>query len=230
MLHDINPDLYWNDFIQYSKCKNMIFCNARLCPIVSVVTLNEINDRPYYAIEWLRLLINSISSNLCYRQNTVINNFRKKSRVLPGLVVTHARNESHHSDHSNVEVIARVEVVVTSFFTFHAISEKNCHWRGLARYGFRDDRHECSLSWVNHWWIGDEVVGLCSCDQTLFFCTVLKSFPSSAHPLFPYLSSRNPVCFCPLWSLMQNTMNYDLLRCGLPISAVVFTLCTPRLG
>lgn len=49
---------------------------------------------------------------------------------------------------------------------------------------------------------------------------------SSCFPLPSFFMQRD--VHLSLWSLMQNTVNYCLLRCGLPISAVVFTLCTPR--
>lgn len=93
-------------------------------------------------------------------------------------------------------------------------------------------------------WIIDELAmgswDFASCDRRLFFRTEHSSLllslplPLLLAPVRPLVVLPSPAetrrPFSPSWSLMQNTTNYGLLRCGLPISAVVFTLCTLRLS
>lgn len=52
------------------------------------------------------------------------------------------------------------------------------------------------LLWLNHWWIGDGVVGVCSCDRRLFYCKVLVGCSTFA--------TKPSMC---VWSAMQNRRN-----------------------
>lgn len=67
---------------------------------------------------------------------------------------------------------------------FTAISEKNCHWHGLGSYSFVTIARPSVLSWMNHWWIGDGIVGLGSCDSSLLLHDSQASFFVPLQSLF----------------------------------------------
>jgi len=113
---------------------------------------------------------------------------------------------------TNLEVVTAK--IVTSSFTFHhAISEKNVAGRSLASYGFVTialrRTAPSTFSWVNHWWIGDGIVGFGSCDQSLFFCTIFFSLVRPPLTALPLLFVK-PNVHLFLWSLMQNTIYYTI--------------------
>lgn len=153
-----------------SDVHDTTFCNTE--KITSRYTLNGITKIKCVMLLALGKFRNIDKFVLSTKSIIHRDNFRRN--LVSFLTFHDAREEqSDFGDYSNLEVIVRVEVVVTCSFTFHgAISKKNGHrhWRGLASYGFVTIATSSTLSWVNHWWIGDGIVGFGSCDRSLFFC------------------------------------------------------------